>query len=409
MEPRRVAEVMLSWLGLELVSCTELQTLWAGYGHICAIRARTAHDDSSSGTPRQRVGRYEPGEGGFHLVLKIISPPTRHGDEGHLRKMLSYEVEQSFYDHIAPTLEDGVAVAVCLASTRGMRERAAADGLADLTATILTDLRLEFPVAGEKRAALTLRQVHASLEWLAKFHGSSRTSLPGDLDTFLLPPLQEEQRRKQRGGAAGGRSLWLNGGYTYLATRRSEYASLARDGSSEWSAAFCTAARGSSSSLAEQVAAFLTPSGRPYETYIHGDVKSENLFSTAAGDRVAFFDFQYAGLGLGVCDLAKLFTCSVPPDMLTSSTHTMPDELPMDHGERRLLDKYREVLLSRRPEGNGFEYAWDDFCRHWETALVDWCRFQASWGFWGNTEWLQARVRSIMRDQGWRDWLQQQI
>lgn len=409
MEPRRVAEIMLSWLGLDLVSCAELQTLWAGYGHICAIQARAAAEGGGNGSPRQRVGGGEPEEGVFHLVLKIISPPTRHGDEGHLRKMLSYEVEQFFYDHVAPTLEDGIAVAVCLASTRGMRERAAAGGLSDLTATIMTDLRLEFPVAGEKRAALTPRQVHASLGWLAKFHGSSRRPTPGELGSFLLPPLEEAQRRRQRGGEAGGGSLWLNGGYTYLATRRGEYASLAKDGSSEWSAAFCTPVQGSPTSVAEQVAAFLTPSGRPYETYIHGDVKSENLFSTAAGDRVAFFDFQYAGLGLGVCDLAKLFTCSVPPDMLTSSASAVPNELAMDHGERRLLEQYREVLLGRRPEGDGLEYAWDDFCRHWEAALVDWCRFQASWGFWGNTEWLQARVRSILKDQGWRDWLQQQV
>ncbi|KND93801.1 hypothetical protein TOPH_01779 [Tolypocladium ophioglossoides CBS 100239] len=407
MEPRRAAEIMLSWLGLDLVSCAKLQTLWAGYGHIYAIQARTAHEHGRGGTPRPRASREEPEEGMFHLVLKIISPPARHGDEGHLRKMLSYEVEQFFYDQVAPTLGDDVAVAACLASTRRMRERAAADGLADLTATIMTDLRLEFPVAGGRRAVLTPRQVHASLAWLAKFHGISWGSLPGALDTFLLPPLEEAQRRQRRGGRSGG-SLWLNGGYTYLATRRSEYASLAKDEGSEWSAAFCTPARGSSGSVAEQVAGFLTPSGRPYETYIHGDVKSENLFSTAAGDRVAFFDFQYAGLGLGVCDLAKLFTCAVPLDMLTGTASAMPDELPMDYGERTLLEQYREILLGRRPEGNRLEYAWDDFCRHWEAALVDWCRFQASWGFWGNSEWLQARVRSILKDQDWRDWLLRQ-
>jgi hypothetical protein len=34
---------------------------------------------------------------------------------------------------------------------------------------------------------------------------------------------------------------------------------------------------------------------------------------------------------------------------------------------------------------------------------VDWLRFQASWGFWGNTDWLEARVRSILKDQEWRD------
>ena len=32
--PRHVAQVLLSELGLDVVSCTELQSLWAGYGHI---------------------------------------------------------------------------------------------------------------------------------------------------------------------------------------------------------------------------------------------------------------------------------------------------------------------------------------------------------------------------------------
>ena len=50
---------------------------------------------------------------------------------------------------------------------------------------------------------------------------------------------------------------------------------------------------------------------------------------------------------------------------------------------------------------SGKEYEWDLFIRHWEIALVDWLRFQASWGFWGNTEWLEARVRSILGDEQW--------
>jgi hypothetical protein len=33
-DPNRVASIMLSWHSLDLVSCTNLQTLWAGYGQI---------------------------------------------------------------------------------------------------------------------------------------------------------------------------------------------------------------------------------------------------------------------------------------------------------------------------------------------------------------------------------------
>ncbi|KAJ6438594.1 pig-p domain-containing protein [Purpureocillium lavendulum] len=448
-EPRHVAQVLLSELGLDVVSCKELQSLWAGYGHICAVVARpspTSASSSGSSTSQLHERRFSEsvgdgggsGSGSLHLILKLISPPTRHGDEGHLRKMLSYEVEQYFYDEVAPAMaagedDGGPAVAVCLASTRRRARGEGAEALGDdLIAMVMTDLRPEYPIAGEKRATLDARQARAALEWLARFHSGSWKLLkpPGHLDpSLLLPPLQEEARRKQSGKAARtGKGLWLNGGYTYLATRRKEYAALVRDGSSEWSATLCKplnslsssassstpSSSTASSSIAELVADFLTPRGRPFETYIHGDVKSENLFATAAGDRVAFFDFQYAGVGLGVCDLAKLFTCSVPLYLLTdrpSIPHGPGGRLPMGDGERELLDDYRETLLARRPRAaqckgdNEHGYPWDTFVRHWEAALVDWCRFQASWGFWGNTEWLQARVRSILADEGWREWL----
>ncbi|KAJ3559117.1 hypothetical protein NPX13_g9584 [Xylaria arbuscula] len=149
-------------------------------------------------------------------------------------------------------------------------------------------------------------------------------------------------------------------------------------------------------------ATFLIPRGREHESLIHGDVKSENLFTTHSGTEVAFYDFQYVGLGYGVCDLAKLFTCSVPLDMLTEDDQSA--ELPMGAGERSLLERYRANMLA----GTDKTYDWDTFVRHWETALVDWLRFQASWGFWGNTEWLEARVRSILKDDDWRTWLYEQ-
>ncbi|KAK1973262.1 phosphotransferase enzyme family protein [Colletotrichum cereale] len=408
-EPRRVAEIMLSWLGLELVSLTELQTLWAGYGHICAITAKAADTEEAVASTKNTPAIQQEADGTYRLIIKLISPPrAKGGDEGHLRKMLSYEVEQHFYQEIVPRLPEDVAVAKCVASTLDMKGKPRAEELQGLTGTIITDLRPQFPVAGEKRLVLNNRQVHASLDWLAKYHSSSWAALPDDLDRFVLPPLEEAKRREAGNGPAEPK-LWLNGGYTYLATRRKEYGSLCTDEHSEWSSAFCDPVEGASISIAELVAGFLTPSGRPFETHIHGDVKSENLFTTKVGDRVAFFDFQYAGLGVGSCDLAKLFTCSVPVEMLTHH-EDIPDQLPMDKGERDLLEQYRETLLKQKPPGHGpVDYDWDTFVRHWETALVDWCRFQASWGFWGNTKWLEARVRHVLADNEWRKWLKKEM
>lgn len=266
---------------------------------------------------------------------------------------------------------------------------------------ILNDLKEIFPVAGEKRGALSSTQVNAALDWLSGFHGFWWSRMESfDRARLVLPPLEEVLHD---GEDATEKSVWLNGGYTYLATRRREYDSLTSDEDSEWTAPLTTPLDGQTKSLAELVAAFLAPSAsgpsriEDYQTLIHGDVKSENLFTSPSGQQVAFYDFQYVGLGLGVCDLAKLFTCSVPLSMLVGTT-PVPAVLRMTHGEEQLLRRYWVALrrASDKP------YAWDTFVRHWETALVDWLRFQASWGFWGNTEWLEARVRSIVRDGGWR-------
>lgn len=132
-------------------------------------------------------------------------------------------------------------------------------------------------------------------------------------------------------------------------------------------------------SVAEIVARSLSPiadgskggSISEYETLIHGDVKSENLFTTTDGDAVAFFDFQYVGLGLGVCDLAKLFTCAVPEKVLETPTSK---GMKMGAAEEKLLKRYLDKLT----QISGKEYKWDIFIKHWERALVDWLRFQVS-------------------------------
>ncbi|KAI0400029.1 kinase-like domain-containing protein [Xylaria palmicola] len=403
-QAEQVATAMLSQHSLELVSLRKTQSLWAGYGHICEVTAR-ATMAAAAERMREMYGDIavlgEDGRDTFALILKLISPPRPPPgteDEGHLRKVLSYEVEQNFYASIAPRLD--VPMARCIAATRG------GPGSEGLTATLMTDLRTRYPVAGEKRAALSEAQVHAALDWLSRFHRESWAILPLPPGELLLPPFEEAERRRRGDGDAPGRSVWLNGGYTYLATRRGEYASLAADAGSEWSRALCAPLAPCGRPVAEMAADVLAPRGRLHETLIHGDVKSENLFAARDGSGVAFYDFQYAGLGFGACDLAKLFTCSVPPRMLADDDGGGRGslKLPMGEGERRLLARYRENLLA----GTGRTYDWDTFVRHWETALVDWLRFQASWGFWGNTEWLEARVRSILGDRRWRAWLVEQ-
>lgn len=454
--PESVASVMLRWHGLELAAPPRrIQTLWAGYGSISEVQARPIAATTTT-TTADAEGLQE--EEDLKLILKLVTPPDglaaagrAKADEGHARKMLSYEVEQYFYEAVAPRLTSRgkgakdsdsddpppPAVARCIATTRGLRteddqeagDRNRPDGTAELlrhgvVATLIEDLRPAFPVEpGGKGARETLdrRQVRAALDWLAAFHGLSRAWVSRrredpEFEALVRPPLEEVERRRKGmtagdGDGATNSTVWLNGGYTYLATRRKEYAALEADVDSEWSSALCApSSPGGGRAMAERVAEVLRPRGRdarPQESYVHGDVKSENLFATTGGDRVAFFDFQYVGLGLGVCDLAKLFTCSVPLGLLTDhGRDTMPQQLAMDAGERGLLEEYRARLL--RVGGGAaaaVEYGWALFVRHWEAALVDWLRFQMSWGAWGNTEWLEARVRSILSDDEFKKWL----
>ncbi len=401
LSPNEIASTLLAQKGLRLQSLNLIQSLWANYGQICRLTATPdgMHDssaESSRSGSAQHSGVSTPNKEQSYILKLITPPPTKADNEGHTRKILSYQVEQYFYSHLAKQLPPSIPVPTCLASINQHHENGTST-----TAMIMSDVRQQYPLAGEKRNVLSPTQVNAALDWLSGFHGFWWPRVQDmDRKSLVLPPLEEVQHDGQNRSET---TVWLNGGYTYLATRRTEYASLANDYEAEWNQPLTDWIDGEELSISEVAAAFLAPKvsgwtpSDGYQTLIHGDVKSENLFTSESGEEVVFYDFQYTGLGLGVCDLAKLFTCSVPMSMLTSDKH-IPRELKMQAKEKELLERYWKRL---RDVGKQ-EYKWDIFVRHWETALVDWLRFQASWGFWGNTEWLEARVRSILNDEEWR-------
>lgn len=153
---------------------------------------------------------------------------------------------------------------------------------------------------------------------------------------------------------------------------------------------------------------------------------------------MAFFDFQYVGFGFGLSDVAKLFTCSVERDLLlfVDDDEEEGEEedgeegmaMGMGKGEERLLKHYQHILENV----SGKKYSWEVLVMHWyvffhfiffslsffscattlptyhqiyvirynesticirylfvatntsihhrQTALIDWLRFQASWG-----------------------------
>lgn len=373
-----VANDLLNPKNLKVISSSVIQQLWSGYGTISRLKAIPSTDVTT-----ERLSARS-------LILKhVTSASDPQKTEGHLRKLISYQVEQYFYTVLAPLMPEDIGVAQALASS--------SDGSS--MAMIITDLRDQYPVACEKRGELDQTQVYAALSWLAKFHGFwwqrvDEVKAKG----WRLPPLEEGNSIQKEG-------VWLNGGYTYLATRRTEYGALQDDEDSEWAGKLCVPTLNQKSSIAELVADVLSPTSSSrspitaYETLIHGDVKSENLFATSTGSAVAFFDFQYVGLGLGVCDLAKLFTCSVPSEVLEEQDSR--ESRDMAGGERMLLEFYQRTVQ----KASGKSYPWELLEMHWKTALVDWLRFQASWGFWGNTDWLESRVRHILKDEAWTAWL----
>lgn len=58
-------------------------------------------------------------------------------------------------------------------------------------------------------------------------------------------------------------------------------------------------------------------------------------------------------------------------------------------GELEKEDTYSDASI-------GAEYDWETLWRHWELSILDWYRFMAGWGFWGNDRWAERRAKEIV-------------
>ena len=64
------------------------------------------------------------------------------------------------------------------------------------------------------------------------------------------------------------------------------------------------------------------------------------------------------------------------------------------HIFKRTNTNYRIILLHLNTTGNS-----PTRCRAyiaWELSILDWYRFMAGWGFWGNDGWVERRARGIV-------------
>jgi hypothetical protein len=185
-------------------------------------------------------------------VVKHVTPPHAvRGSVSDTRKRRSYEVEAAFYRDYAPRCDDRCRVARLYGTRR--------DG--DAWWFVLEDL----DAAGfsARRDPVNAAELASCLAWLAAFHAR-----------FLGDP---------------GAGLWPHGTYWHLATRLDELAAI-RD----------PALRARAAALDAALA------GATYQTILHGDPKEANFCFTPDGRAVAAVDFQYAGRGCAMRDVAYL-------------------------------------------------------------------------------------------------------
>jgi hypothetical protein len=230
--------------------------------HLAAVAALTG---ASSAERSERIQSLWGGYGELvrvHLVgcerttaiVKLARPPQRSPkaeDASHARKCRSYDVETAFYRTLAARCDASCRVAALLGARGGHGE----------WLLVLEDLDAAgFP---HRSRGLRTTELDACLGWLAAFHARFVGERP--------------------------EGLWKVGTYWHLATRQEELARV-RDPS----------LRARAPELDRQLRA------ARHATILHGDAKPANFCFAPGGRAVAAVDFQYAGGGPGIKDVAYL-------------------------------------------------------------------------------------------------------
>lgn len=264
-------------------------------------------------------------------VVKRVRPPAAAQETvSDLRKHRSYEVEAAFYRDHAPRCDDTCRVARLYGSRTFGTE----------TLFVLEDLDAAgFPVRHDDAHAIGLV---ACLTWLASFHAR-----------FL---------------GASAPTLWPTGTYWHLATRIDELPAISDAALRE---------------AAPLLDARLTAAR--YQTILHGDPKEANFCFSRDSSRVAAVDFQYAGRGCAMKDVAYL---------LYGRSDEPADGVAHDH-----LDTYFRTLHEAAPAIDlaALETEWREL---YPIARLDFCRFLAGWrpARWQRDRSGQDYVRRALRD-----------
>jgi hypothetical protein len=244
---------------------------------------------------------------GESVIVKHVKPGKGQG-RSHDRKMRSYDVERVFYERYAARCAVDCRVAACHLALLERNEWLFV--FEDLNASGY-GLRTTHP---------NRQQLELCLRWLAAFHA-----------TFL------EERPS---------GLWKIGTYWHLRTRPDEHRAMAAG-----------RLRDRAGDIDERLRR------ARYQTIVHGDAKPSNFCFQPRFAGVAAVDFQYAGGGCGIKDVAYLLVGE--------------DEATVTRG----LNVYFEALRQALTVASGVDMAALE--REWRAlypwAMADFHRFVAGW------------------------------
>jgi hypothetical protein len=299
----------------KLKSEHKIASLWSGYG---TITRRTYHAKDPSQT-RNRIKT---------TILKQVSAPTPPSfNESHVRKMLSYNIERYFYQHLSSRISPRDAH---LAHVHNCT----------VDAIEMEDLNTSYPVSAG--GSLDVSRAKVVLRWLANFHAAL-----WDAECPTVGP----PSRDSLSDIVSREGIWEEGSYWYLRTRKDEFEDL----SEEWKG------------LAVDVDVRIRAIPRELTTVVHGDCKAANIVFSASEEECALYDLQYVGRSPGVRDVVYFFISSVRG---------------LDRHEEELLRFYYKQLseaLIRCGSGVGERYTWEVMLEHYELCMLDYYRFMLGW------------------------------
>lgn len=276
------------------------------------------------------------------IITKQIQPPTKSNHPrgwntsvSHQRKLKSYQVESNWYQHFNYKCDDSCPTPKCF----GVTEQ---EGL---TTIILEDLDASgFPI---RKTAVNLQEIKACLDWLANFHA-----------TFM---------------GVNPKGLWLVGTYWHLATRPEELNVLD-------DVQLKTAAPTIDKLLNEC----------SFQTIVHGDAKLANFCFTPENKQpsVSVVDFQYAGGGCGMKDVAYFLGSCL-------------NEQECEAHEKILLDHYFTSLKAATHKRDA-NYIFTPLEKEWREmfpiAWTDFHRFLKGWspGHWKLTSYSERLAQQVI-------------